>query len=187
METEFLGRGRIYQGGRSTEGWKRGPRVESLSQMPDGTLVWSVSHSFKSENLAIVTEQRPRLPGVWMRWANTDGTPTEERDVFAIHEFILRPTHWGGQEYFLAVRDGAEHPDNDTYRTLAEGIVLHNDNRRAYAAEMLEDEEDDEILRLEFAANSKVILDDEGKGAYVTCCLWVPNPNYVEDEDENDA
>ena len=79
-----------------------------------------------------------------------------------------------------------EHPSNEEYRRLAEESVSHNGNRRAYAAEMLEDEELDDPLEVNFAANTKVILDDEGKGAFVTCALWVPNPNYFDEEDAAD-
>ena len=78
----------------------------------------------------------------------------------------------------------AEHPDNETYCTLAQGLVSHNDNRREYATEALEDE--DEPLIVHFNANTKVILDDEGKGAYVTCSIWVPNPNHPGEEKEPD-
>lgn len=84
-----------------------------------------------------------------------------------------------------------DHPNNDMYRDCAQYLVDHNDNRRNYACEVLGDEDADEPLVVEFAANTKVILDDEGKGAYVTCSIWVPNPNYKDgdekSEDEDDA
>ena len=111
---EFLGHGRLYKGGRSTKGWKRGPRLENISQAPNGTLLWCVTHTRQNENLALVTEQRPLLPGVWARWAATDGTATPERDVFCIHKFMLEERHQLGAEYFFAVRDPHDHPDDNT-------------------------------------------------------------------------
>ncbi len=79
-----------------------------------------------------------------------------------------------------------EHADSEDYVRLAYAAVAHNDDRRNYAAEMLEDQEYDQILAVHFAANTKVIFDEEGRGAYVTCSLWIPNPNAVEEEEEDD-
>ena len=77
----------------------------------------------------------------------------------------------------------AEHLSNEEYRHWAEGLVSHNNDRRAYAAEMLEEEDTDEPLEVTFDADTKVVLSDDGKGAFVTCSLWVPNPNYSDEED----
>ena len=77
-----------------------------------------------------------------------------------------------------------EHLSNEEYRQWAEGLVSHNDDRRARAAEMMEDEEEDEPMEVTFDADTKVILSDDGKGAFVTCSLWVPNPNYSDEGDE---
>ncbi len=64
------------------------------------------------------------------------------------------------------------HPDNETYRTLAQ----------EYASWLTLTDFDRECpVHIHFAADSKIILDEEGMGAYVTCSLWIPNPNY-EDE-----
>ena len=181
MNPEFMGIGRTYQAGRSTEGWTRGKHVERLDELPNGTLIISVSHAFQAENLAIVTEQRPNLPGVWANWADVDGT-VSDRYPFCIHEFVLEPERRIETEYFLALPGSMNHPNNKAYRDLAQFLVDHNDTRRAYASEMLEDQEADEPLQIHFNANTKVITDDEGKGAYVTCSVWVPNPNYEEKE-----
>ena len=77
-----------------------------------------------------------------------------------------------------------KHLSNEEYHRRAEGLVSHNDDRRARAAEMMEDEEDDEPMKVTFGADTKVILSDDGKGAFVTCSLWVPNPNYSDEGDE---
>ena len=93
---------RVYEAGRSTAGWKKGAPVRELSQLPDGTLFIEVSHSFQSENLAVVTEQRPLLPGVWAAWCSPDGRRIGS-DVFVIHQFMLDPDYPREEEFFVAV------------------------------------------------------------------------------------
>ena len=186
MNPEFMGTGRTYQTGRSTDGWTRSKHVELLSELPNGTLIISVSHSFQAENLAVITEQRPNLPGVWANWADVDGT-VSDRHPFCIHEFMLKPERRVEVEYFLALPGSMNHPDNETYRRLAERMALHNDQRREFACSILQDYKEDQALVLDFDANTKVITDDEGKGAYVTCSVWVPNPNYEEENNDTNT
>ena len=183
MNPESMGAGRIYKNGRSTAGWKRGKHVEELSELSDGTVIVSISHSFNAENLAIITKQRPQLPGVWANWVDVDGA-VSDKDPFCIHGFMLQSKHRTQEEYFLAIPE--RHPSNETYRNLAIDKALHNEQRREFACSVLQDYETDQALNLHFNTNTKVILDEEGKGAYVTCSVWVPNPNYKEKE-ENDA
>ncbi len=101
------GTGRVYEAGYSTAGWKKGARVRDVETLTTGTLIISVNHNFQSENLCIITEQRPHLPGVWASWANEDGTRTG-LDEFSIHRFMLAPTHDKEEEFFLAVPAGTE-------------------------------------------------------------------------------
>lgn len=96
---------RIYEAGRSTQGWKKGARVRDVKALTTGTLFIEVNHNFQSENLTIVTEQRPHLPGVWASWADEDGRRTS-LDEFCIHEFMLEPIRDKEAEFFAAVPIG---------------------------------------------------------------------------------
>ncbi len=99
-----MGLERVYEGGRSTKGWKKGAHIRSLDVLPNGTLIIDVSHNFQSENLAIITEQRPHLPGVWAKWALPKGVEYG-KDVFSIHEFELKSKYDYIKELFLAIPD----------------------------------------------------------------------------------
>ena len=99
------GTDRLYEDGRSTQGWKKGARVRDLAVLTDGTVLIDISHAFKSENLAVVIEQRPILPGVWASWANEEGM-RQDPDVYVIHEFMLNPKFDQDRELFLAVPVG---------------------------------------------------------------------------------
>ena len=175
MTDIFMGHGRTYTQGRSTAGWVRGERVRSLDQLDDGQVFISVSHTFQSENLAVVIEQRPMLPGVWAKWALPDGSPYGTHP-FSIHDFVLAEKFHSREEYFLAERETGS-IDDDRYRVLAKGLVRHNERRRYHSAQIAEDHDTDPPLLINFAANTKVIREDDDSGAFVTCSIWVPNPN----------
>ena len=53
-----MGVNRIYPGGRSTVGWRRGRKLTAVSQIDEGMVLIGVSHDFKAENLYKVVRLR---------------------------------------------------------------------------------------------------------------------------------
>jgi hypothetical protein len=51
MSQVEIGKGRVHQQGRSTDGWRKGEKVTSLDQLRKGTVLIAVSHQFRAENL----------------------------------------------------------------------------------------------------------------------------------------
>jgi len=85
---------RIYKGGRIYKGWRRGERVQSVRELRRGTRIICVSHQFKTENLAVVTNARPhpfpeptRL--VYAAWAKGRAGKRAYEFEFAIWDFMV--------------------------------------------------------------------------------------------------
>ena len=47
-------KGRVYENGRSTIGWRKGNRIKSIKQVKIGDVLIGVSHQFKAENMYLV-------------------------------------------------------------------------------------------------------------------------------------
>ena len=57
-----MGVNRIYPGGRSTVGWRRGRKLTAVSQIKESMTLIGVSHQFRAENLVKVVSLRGRTP-----------------------------------------------------------------------------------------------------------------------------
>lgn len=103
MNTEFKGYDRIYQGGRSTEGWVRGAQIHNVNELVVGSYVICVNHSFESENLAIVVESCPNAINRWLCWVNVLGENVGE-NPFGINAYSLDPDMDPVEQCFVAER-----------------------------------------------------------------------------------
>lgn len=54
---------RVYEGGHSTKGWKRGKKVMKISDVKVGDILIGICHNFRSENLyKVIPFENPNRP-----------------------------------------------------------------------------------------------------------------------------
>jgi hypothetical protein len=95
---------RVYKEGRSTEGWRRGKKITAVTQFKEGLPIICVSHQFKCENLAVVTNRYPHgrdVPDriVYAAWAIGKKAKRTGEPEFAIWDHELPA---GSDAYFMA-------------------------------------------------------------------------------------
>jgi hypothetical protein len=106
---------RVYDDGRPTDGWKRGKRVNSVSEVKVGQFVICVHHQNKTENLFKVVEptngDSPNNPNLFhAQPCAPDGTFLVSENILAVWNHDLN--HPKLQEWHIGERNGPipKHP-----------------------------------------------------------------------------
>lgn len=92
---------RIYEQGRSTEGWERGELVKEVSQVNVNDVLIGVSHQFEAENLYRVAEVHDDK--FYVVYVAVDGKSpaqySEVQGLMCVWHFEL---NWESKEWFFA-------------------------------------------------------------------------------------
>lgn len=95
---------RIYEDGRSTEGWLRGTKLKDVKEAKVGKVLIVVNHTFKTENLCkVLPTQDSLLPKFTYQFCARDGSVMPNENVLTVMSHDL--SHGKVEEWYIAEKD----------------------------------------------------------------------------------